>query len=142
MSDPRYTGHCACGATSVEITGEAVATRQCWCRQCQRIAAGGPTHNAMVQTEDLHVSGPLGSTGYVAASGNQLMQWFCQNCGTHIYAQSSGRPQFRTVRIGILDQPHDLAPAMAIWTDDAPRWAAIDPALEQFPRQPPPPVAR
>jgi hypothetical protein len=43
------------------------------------------------------------------------------------------------IRLGTLDLPHDIKPLMAIWTEDAPAWAAIDPALEQFPRQPPPP---
>jgi hypothetical protein len=138
----RYSGHCACGAVSLRIAGPAVATRQCWCRQCRRIAAGGPTHNAMFHTGDLTISGTLTAHGYVAASGNQLSQWFCPACGTHVMGESSARPQFRTIRIGVLDEPHDLAPAMAIWLDDAPGWAVIDPALEQHRRQPPPPVAR
>jgi len=56
--------------------------------------------------------------------------------------QSSARPQFRTLRIGFLDQPHGLAPTAAIWTDDAPAWAHIDPALETHPRQAPPPTTR
>ncbi len=140
MSDAHYTGHCSCGAVRLEIAAEPVAIRQCWCRQCQRIAAGGPTNNAMFRTEDLSVSGDLAASGYVAASGNTLSQWFCPGCGTHIMGESSARPQFRTVRIGVLDQSGDLAPTAAIWTDDAPAWAVIDPALEQFPRQPPPPA--
>ena len=139
-SNARYTGHCTCGAVTLEIAGEAVATRQCWCRQCQRIAAGGPTHNAMFRTEDMAVSGDLAPSRYIAASGNQLTQWFCPGCGTHIMGESSARPQFRTVRMGILDQPNDLAPTAAIWTDDAPAWAVFDPALERFPSQPPPPA--
>lgn len=137
-----YSGRCACGGVTLSISGEPVATRQCWCRQCQAIACGGPTHNAMFQTEDVAVAGPLAPHDYVAASGNFLTQWFCASCGTHVMAQSSARPQFRTIRLGILDQPHDLRPAMAIWLDEAPSWAVLDPAIEHHRRQPPPPVAR
>lgn len=134
-----YTGRCACGSVTLSIAGEPVGTRQCWCRQCQQIAGGGPTHNAIFRTEDVTIAGAVRSHGYVAASGNTLTQWFCPACGTPVYAQSSARPQFRTIRFGTLDLPHDLEPQVAIWTDDAPAWAVIDPALEQFPQQPPPP---
>jgi hypothetical protein len=54
-------------------------------------------------------------------------------------AQTSARPQFRTIRLGFLDAGHDLAPQMAIWADDAPPWARIDSGLEQVARQPLPP---
>jgi len=137
-----YTGRCACGAVTATITGEAVATRQCWCRQCQQIAAGSPTTNAMFATDAIVLEGELATTSYTAASGNTLTQSFCGKCGTHVMGQSSARPQFRTIRLGFLDAPHDLAPEVAIWTDDAPAWAVIDPALERFPRQPPPPAAK
>jgi len=136
-----YTGRCACGQITLAISGEPVGTRQCWCRQCQQASGGGPTHNAMFRTEDVTISGEVRSHQYVAASGNTLWQWFCPACGSPVFAQSSARPQFRTIRFGALDQPHGLKPQVAIWTDDAPDWAVIDPALERYPRQPPPPPA-
>jgi hypothetical protein len=134
-----YTGRCACGQVTLAIAGEPVTARQCWCRQCQQLSAGGPSHNTMFRTEDVTLSGSLSTHSYTAASGNTVTQSFCPGCGTHVIAQSSARPQFRVVRFGVIDEPHGLRPLMAIWTDDAPAWAVIDPALEQFPRQPPPP---
>ncbi|UZK66812.1 GFA family protein [Sphingomonas sp. M1-B02] len=135
----RYTGRCACGAVTATIDGEAQAVRQCWCRQCQQIAAGSPTNNAMFATGVITIEGELATRSYVAASGNTLTQSFCGACGTPVMGQSSARPQFRTLRLGFLDTPHDLSPQIAIWTEDAPAWAVIDPQLEQFARQPPPP---
>lgn len=136
-----YTGRCACGTVTLEIAGEPLATRQCWCRQCQRLAAGGPTHNAIFKGDDVAVSGTLASSDWQAASGNTLIFSFCPSCGTQVYGQSSARMHLKTVRFGVLDQPHGLRPEMVIWTDDAPDWAQIDPALEQWPRQPPAPAA-
>lgn len=135
-----FTGRCACGKVTLAITGEPVQTRQCWCRQCQQIAAGGPTHNAIFPADDVVVTGELASNSYVAASGNTLTASFCPSCGTQIYAQSSARMHLRTVRLGAIDEPHGLRPQMAIWTVDAPAWAVIDPAMEQFPQQPPAPT--
>jgi len=137
-----YTGRCACGAVTLRIEGEAVATRQCWCRQCQQIAAGGPTHNAIFPAEAVHFHGELASASWPAASGNTLTFHFCPRCGTQAYAQSSARPHLKTVRFGFIDKPHDLKPQMAIWTGEAPSWAMIDPAIEQHAGQPPAPPPR
>ncbi len=136
-----YTGRCACGAITLEIGAEPIATRQCWCRQCQQISSGGPSHNAIFPAEAVEVSGTLAQSAWQAASGNTLTHSFCPACGTQIYAQSSARPTLKTVRFGAIDEPHGLVPQVAIWTEEAPDWALIDPELEQFPRQPPPPPA-
>ena len=137
MSAP-YGGRCACGSVTLTISGEPLQTRQCWCHQCQQTAAGGPTNNAIFRTEDVAITGALGSHGYAAASGNTLTSYFCAACGTPIYCQSSAFLWRKTVRLGAIDEPHGLSPQMAIWTGEAPEWAVIDPDLEQFPRQPPP----
>ena len=135
-----YTGRCGCGRVTLAMAGDPVLVRQCWCLQCRRIAAGGPANNAAFKTGDVAISGELASHAYVAASGNTLTQWFCPSCGTPLTAQSSARPHLLTVRFGAIDEPHGLRPDIAIWTDDAPEWAVIDPRMERFPRQPPAPA--
>ncbi len=137
-----YSGRCACGAVTLQIAAKPLLTRQCWCRQCQTIAAGGPTNNAMFPAEAVAIEGALGSATWPAASGNTLTFHFCPGCGTQVYAQSSARPTVKTVRMGVIDQPHDLAPQTVIWTDEAPAWAVLDPALAHFERQPPPPAPK
>lgn len=139
MTHP-YTGRCNCGSVTVSIAAEPLVTRQCWCRQCQKIAAGGSTQNAMFPTEAITLEGEYAENSYVAASGTIISHAFCPSCGTHLFGRADVRPQFRTIRFGLLDEGHDLKPAMAIWTDEAPEWAVIDPTLEHFPRQPPLPT--
>jgi hypothetical protein len=134
-----YTGQCLCGAVKLTITAAPASVRQCWCRQCQTLAAGGPTNNAIFPSDAVQITGALASSRWEAASGNTLSFYFCAACGTQIYGQSSARLHLKTTRLGVIDQPHDLRPQAVIWTQDAPAWAVIDPALEQWPQQPPPP---
>jgi len=136
-----YTGQCACGAVTATIEGEPFAVRQCWCRQCQQLAGGSASTNVMFAAEAIALTGALSAHHYIAASGNTISHGFCPKCGTPVWGQSSARPQFRALRVGFLDAGHGLRPQMAIWLDDAPDWAVIDPALEQHRRQPPPPAA-
>ena len=136
-----YTGRCACGSVTATITGEPISVRQCWCRQCQQSAAGGPTHNALFLLADWALSGELGRHRTPAASGNTYTQSFCPKCGTPVMGQSSARMHMASARLGFLDEGHGLKPDTAIWVSDAPDWAVIDPALEKFEQQPPPPGA-
>jgi hypothetical protein len=137
-----FTGRCACGAVTATIAAEApVAVRQCWCHQCQKVAAGGSTNNAIFPAESVTVSGALGQHGYTAPSGNTLTQYFCPQCGTAVMAQSSGRLHLRTFRLGFLDPGHGLVPDTVIWTAEAPEWAQVDQRGNAYADQGPPPAA-
>ena len=129
------TGHCLCGAVSFTLATDPLATRVCWCRDCQHLAANG-TVNLLVPAEALSVSGVLSDYTKTADSGNSITRQFCPQCGTQLFAKSSGRPQFRVVRAGNLDEPSSIQPDMNIWTASAPAWACLDPALERVEHQP------
>lgn len=132
------TGRCLCGAVSFKVATEPLATRVCWCRDCQHLAANG-TVNILVPAEALTVSGSVAEHTKKADSGNEVTRQFCPICGTHLFAKSSGRPQFRVVRTGNLDEPSSVHPGMNIWAASAPRWACLDPVLERVEHQPVPP---
>jgi hypothetical protein len=132
-------GQCLCGAVRFQVSGEPIATRICWCRDCQRTAANG-TVNAMVPTSALDVTGELKVFTTTADSGNQVRRSFCPNCGSHLFATSSARPQITVVRVGTLEDPASVRPTVNIWASSAPVWACLDPALERVERQPQPPV--
>ncbi|MCW1428419.1 GFA family protein [Novosphingobium sp. JCM 18896] len=135
-----YTGHCACGAVTVALAGEPFGVGQCWCRQCQRIAAGSASNNAIFRADQVTTTGDLTVHTYPAESGNMSIQSFCAACGTPVFGGSSALAAVVAVKLGILEQPHDLRPGMVMWTSEAPAWAVIDPALPQFPKSPPMPA--
>jgi hypothetical protein len=129
------TGRCLCGAVNFKLAGEPLATRVCWCRDCQHLAANG-TVNLLAHADGLTFSGVLSEHVKTAASGNQVTLQFCPSCGTHLFAKSSARPQFRVVRAGNLDEPSSIQPDMNIWAESAPSWACLDPTLEKVEQQP------
>ena len=135
------TGRCLCGAVSFKLAADPLATRVCWCRDCQHLAANG-TVNLMVATDALTVAGALAEYVKTAASGNAITRQFCPGCGTHLFAKSSARPQFTVVRAGNLDEPSSILPTVNIWAASAPAWACLDPTLERAERQPAPPQPR
>jgi hypothetical protein len=134
------TGRCLCGAVHYRISAEPIATRVCWCTDCQKYAANG-TVNTIVPSAALAVTGEMRAYESLADSGNRMTRRFCPQCGTQLFSNSSGRPNFTVVRTGTLDDPSSVRPSGNIWTDSAPTWACIDTALESCARQPVPPQA-
>jgi hypothetical protein len=132
------TGRCLCGAVHYRVTAASVTVRVCWCRDCQHLAANG-TVNAIVPTAALAIEGVVQEFENMADSGNRLARRFCPQCGTHLFANSSARPQLTVVRVGTLDDPSSVRPDTNIWAASAPAWACLDPALERAERQPLPP---
>ncbi|MBZ9560281.1 MULTISPECIES: GFA family protein [unclassified Modicisalibacter] len=134
----QHSGRCLCGAVTYTINAELTMARVCWCRACQHIASNG-TVNALAPTDAVSVSGELSTFTATADSGNEIQRRFCPQCGAHLFANSSGRPQFTVVRLGTLDDPSSVPPTMNIWAQNAPSWACLDPALTRIEGQPAPP---
>jgi hypothetical protein len=132
---PTRTGQCLCGSVRYTIGAEPVAARICWCRDCQHIASNG-TVNILVPSDSLEVTGPLTEYLSVAASGNRMRRRFCPACGSHLFANSSGRPQLTVVRAGTLDDTAGIRPTANIWCASAPGWACMDEELERVEGQP------
>jgi len=133
------SGQCLCGSVTFKLSADPLVVRVCWCRDCQHLGANG-TVNMLVATPALTFSGPLSEYTKTANSGNQITRQFCTSCGTHLFAKTDARPQFRVVRVGNLDDPSSIRPDMNIWASSAPAWACLDMALERVEHQPMPPV--
>lgn len=131
-----HSGGCLCGAVRLTIDADPIATRQCWCRLCQYLSAGGGTVNAVFPAEAVAVAGEVRWYASTSDSGNAMQRGFCPECGTGLLSKSEARPTLLIVRAGALDDPGLAAPQSVIWTDAAPAWACLDPALPHVARQP------
>jgi len=132
------TGRCLCGNVTYRLAADPVVSRICWCRDCQHISSNG-TVNAIFPTESIEISGVPVEYTSAGDSGNHVTRRFCARCGSHLFADSTGRPGLTVVRLGTLDDPSSIKPSANIWGASAPSWACLDGALERVERQPLPP---
>jgi hypothetical protein len=131
-------GGCLCKAVRYVSTAAPKITRVCWCRDCQYLAAGSGTVNAFFPSEALTVTGPTQAYTSVADSGNVIRRRFCPSCGTPLFTAADVRPHLVGVRVGSLDDPNIVQPAVTIWTSSAPRWACLAESIPRVTHQPPP----
>lgn len=131
-------GGCLCKAVRYRITAAPLATRVCWCRVCQYLAAGNGTVNTCFPSNAITVEGELADYSLVADSGNVMHRRFCPKCGTQMFSEAESRPHLIFVRAGTLDDPEIAKPSATIWVSAAPSWACIDGNIPRVEGQPPP----
>jgi hypothetical protein len=132
------TGGCLCGKARFAIDADKpLRVRQCWCRLCQYLSAGGGAINATFPKQAITVTGETAVFTSIADSGATLHRTFCPSCGAPLFSEAEPRPHLITVRAGALDDPELAKPGAIIWTKMAPTWACFDPALPRCEGQPP-----
>jgi hypothetical protein len=131
------SGSCLCGQIRYRVKGQPVVSRLCWCRDCQHIAGNG-TANAVFPTEAIEIEGKPAEYTSVADSGNQVRRRFCAACGSHLFADNTGRLGLTVVRLGTLDDPSSVTPEANIWASSAPSWACLNADLPRSEKQPQP----
>jgi hypothetical protein len=131
-------GGCLCGGVRYRVAAAPIATRLCWCRVCQYLAAGNASVNVCFPSNALTMEGELTDYRCVADSGNVMHRRFCSRCGTPMFSEAESRPHLIFVRAGTLDDPSVAQPTVNIWTEKAPAWACLDARLTNVARQPPP----
>jgi hypothetical protein len=132
------TGRCFCGAVRFQSGQPPIATRACWCRDCQYLSSGNASINVIFRTASVEISGETGEFISTADSGNVMRRRFCPKCGTPLFSEALSRPNLIVVRAGALDDPEVGRPASIIWTASAPSWGFADPDVPSCPGQPAP----
>jgi hypothetical protein len=93
-------GGCFCGAVRFRFGAAPVALRSHWCRDCQYLACGNASVNAIFRSDGLEVTGELAAYESRADSGSVMTRSFCPRCGTQLFSQAAIRPDVMVVRVG------------------------------------------
>lgn len=122
------TGGCGCGACRYVIATIPFIAYCCHCRACQKLTASAFLTCLHVPKEDLSVtSGSVSRQARTADSGNTVETWFCNDCGSTLYAENSARPRVRTVHVGSLDHPDRVSIGAHIWMRSKLPWVTVNP---------------
>src|SRR5690606_4419638 len=95
------TAMCACGAVTLRFAGTVRAMFMCACADCQRATGSGHSTVALASRGDVTVTGPTKSFDRPANSGAVLTRYFCPECGTPLYGQSSRAPDALMLPVGL-----------------------------------------
>lgn len=122
----RLDARCACGGIGLTVAGEIRAMLLCSCLACQQMTGTGHATIALVAREAIGIDGAPKAFARAADSGAVLTRWFCPDCGTPLYAQSSRAPTLAMLPVGLFGAAGDwFAPTQLIFARSHHDWDSL-----------------
>lgn len=129
-------GSCQCGSIKVAIQTDRLVSYVCHCLECKKQSAPSFAISVPLKAEEVIISGKLDVYRRAAHSGATTSCFFCTNCGTRIYHQSSNSPERLTLKGGVLDNAESLILVAHLWTKRKADWVELTGSKESYLEQP------
>lgn len=130
------SGGCQCGAIRYELSAAPVSLAACHCSECKRQSGSAFGMSLIVPREAFSVRGSLRSWSRPADRGGTVECFFCPECGTRIYHESTNMTLTYNVKAGTLDDPMWLEPKVHVFTKRKLPWVRVPdgvPSLDEGP---------
>jgi hypothetical protein len=116
---------CSCGQLNLTIQGEPARISLCHCLECQRRTGAVISNQARFRREQITFDGK--STGWtrIAESGNALTFHFCPTCGSTVYWEGQGFPDYVAVAVGAFADPSFQPPTISVWEKSRHPWLTL-----------------
>jgi len=126
------TGRCLCGRVRFEVSEPLLEAEYCHCKRCQRRTGTTASASALTAPGTFRVT-----------EGEELLgafkpddgwhDYFCRECGGHLYGQSHEDPRLICVPMGAIDGDPGVRPAFHQYVAYAAPWDPLpDDGLPRF----------
>ena len=85
------------------------------------------SNRARYGREQITFAGKATTWEWTAESGNRLTFYFCPTCGSTVYWESEGFPEYVAVSIGNFADANFPAPAIGAWEESRHSWLSLPP---------------
>jgi hypothetical protein len=135
MTDTTLTGSCFCGSVRYRLTRSPMFVNCCHCRDCQKQTGGAFAINALIERSCIELQAgsiePVRTTAKTD-SGRPHDIYRCPDCETALWSDYGRRGVMVFVRVATLDQGHDLAPDVHIFTRSKLPWVVLPTGARSF----------
>lgn len=114
---------CACGAVTIGLAGPVYSMLACACLDCQKATGTGHATLAIVNVNDVRITGETQGFTRPADSGARFTRYFCPACGTPLYGTSSRAPASIMLPAGLFGTNNDwFSPTQLIFARSHHDW--------------------
>jgi hypothetical protein len=129
-------GGCHCGNIAYRAEVDPNTVGLCHCSDCQTLTGSAYRANIAAPADTFElVRGQPKIYIKTAESGAKRAHAFCGNCGTPIYAAAIENTKTYSLRVGTIQQRHQLRPRRQIWCRSALPWSMDLTGIEKLERQ-------
>ena len=124
-------GSCLCKRVTFEVVGSIDHSRYCHCENCRKFSGTAQAAWGLASASAFTVapSNPE-VTRFDAGSGG--LRVFCTSCGSPLWFEPAGMPEFVGIALGAIDDGEVTPPSVHLWTRSSPDWESINDDLPQF----------
>ncbi len=127
-------GGCVCGKVRYRLCDDPIVVHCCHCRWCQRESGTAFALNAVIETEQLELSGEQPEridTPSQSGRGQAIMR--CPHCKVALFSHYGGADEKAAfVRVGTLDNPDACPPDVHIFTSSKQPWVVVPDQTHAF----------
>jgi hypothetical protein len=135
MGDAR----CSCGAVKLSLPEQpSRIIVACHCIDCQRRTGAPFGVGAYYLADVVSISGNSKEFSHAAASGGEIHNYFCPQCGSTVYWKVTNLPGMIGVAVGAMADPNYPAPVISVFEQSKHDWVQIDGAVKHFQQASPP----
>lgn len=114
---------CSCGQLRVTCAGEPVRISICHCLACQKRTGSAFATQARFAREQVTVEGRATQWTRLGDSGQGATFHFCPTCGSTVYWEPGGAPDFVAVAVGAFADPSFPPPRVSVYEERRHPWA-------------------
>jgi hypothetical protein len=118
---------CCCGQLHLTVEGEPSRIGMCHCLECQRRTGAVIGNRALFRREQVIIAGRATDWTRTADSGNAVTYHFCPTCGSTVYWEGQGFPEYIAVAVGNFADPSFPAPTIAVFERSRHPWVSLPP---------------
>ena len=122
MNHQTRTASCSCQSLNIECAGEPVSVSLCNCLDCQRRTGSAFGIAAFFNQDRVSVDGATSRFSTTSEQGYDFTFYFCPNCGSTVYWETSGKPGYLVVATGAFADPDFPAPTQSVFEDYQHPW--------------------
>lgn len=117
---------CACGQLEAELQGDPVRVGVCHCHACQRRTGAPFGVQARFHRESLvAVRGERRMWTRAGDGGGLVTYTLCVTCGSNLFWEPDGLPEFLIVGVGFFAQKEFPAPTVSVYEERMPAWVRL-----------------
>lgn len=122
---------CSCGKVALACEGEPVRVSMCFCLACQKRTGSAFGVQARFPRDAVTAEGTARVYERVGDSGGRVTFHFCGECGSTVYWELDGLPEFLAVAVGAFADPSFQAPTMSVYEARRHPWAPLPESLRE-----------
>ena len=125
---------CQCGQLAVALPEKPLIVIACHCLDCQRRSGAPFGVLAYYRFEQVRIEGEAKSYARKCDGGNACETFFCETCGSTVYARLEKQPTLVGVAVGTIATPSFPAPTWSVWEQSRHDWVEMPESVQHFAR--------